>query len=81
MDVKAVMAKLEEWYGPGNGFKVYTTVMPGILRDFEGMLGSHPGSRVTEEYRLEDGKGTLILTGRQLKNGNRQLEISCRDGI
>ena len=73
-----VIKKLDGWYGPGQGFSVYTTIMPGILRDFNQMLQENPGQTVQEEYRLEDGKGSLFLSGRLLKNGEQEIEIRCQ---
>ena len=76
-----VLSRFQEWYGPQEGLKVYMTVMPGILSDFTGMLEKRPGERLREEYRLEDGKGTLVLCGCKMRGRDAQVEFSVIDGI
>ena len=43
------------------------TVVPGIMNDFSQMVRDKSGETVQEEYRLEDGGGVVILTGKMLK--------------
>ncbi len=65
-----LIEQLESLYGKGKGFKVYTTIMPGILADFNKMLNAAPaGKEVTEEYHLEDGKGVIIMSGHRTADG------------
>lgn len=46
------------------------TVIPGIMNDFDQMLsGSQRGKAVQEEYRLEDGRACVFISGRKL-DGN-----------
>ena len=72
-----LIEQLESLYGQGKGFKVYTTIMPGILADFNKMLNAAPaGKEVTEEYHLEDGKGVIIMSGRRTSDG--QITMKSR---
>ena len=54
-------------------------VMPGILKDFRRMLeAAAPGETVREEYRLEDGKAAIFLTGRRNTAGEAEIEAEVR---
>ena len=64
MEFERIAAAFEEVYGPGIGRQKCFTVLPGVLADFHKMTAAAaPGRRVREEYRLDDGRGVLILTG------------------
>ena len=64
MNIPELTAGLDKLYGPGQGMRVYMTIMPGILADFRKMLlRAAPGAEVTEDYLLEDGKGTIRMAG------------------
>ena len=76
MDTQKIINQLDEIYGIGRGMEVYMTIMPGILADFDRMLGAAKGTRVTEEYRLEDGKGSLYVTGKKTANGQADIDIT-----
>ena len=78
MNTDELIRQFQARYGPGNGMKVYFTVMPGILADFSRMLDERPGETMTEEYRLEDGKGSLILTGFKRADRTTQVDITFR---
>ncbi len=78
MDTQKIINQLDEIYGSGKGMNVYTTIMPGILADFDRMLGKAKGAQVTEEYRLEDGKGSLYVTGKRSANGQTDIEVTVR---
>lgn len=65
-----IIKQLDQIYGPGKGTKVYNTIMPGIFSDFNNMLKKVPvGREISEEYRLEDGKASVIVKGMR-KTGN-----------
>ena len=81
MDGDKVLATLREWYGMKEGTRVFLTVIPGILKDFTGMLREKPGQQVREEYNLEDGTGTIILTGRLSPKGEPQIEATLQRGL
>ena len=71
-----LMRQFTEWYG-SDGLKTYMRVIPGILADFQKMVKKAPaGEMVRETYKLEDGKGSLILTW----NG-KSTAIECTDGV
>ena len=78
MQTEEAINQLKTWYGPDEGMRVWQTVMPGILADFNKMISAKPGSTVTEEYRLEDGRGVIILSGWQRKDGSAQIKVTCR---
>ena len=51
-------------YGEKEGLRIYMTVMPGILKDFNEMLKkSKEGDNIHEEYHIEGGKAAVILHG------------------
>ena len=63
MKINGLEKELQRVYGTVEGSRVLRTVMPGILADFLKMYKkAAAGSTVREEYRLEDGKGTIVLT-------------------
>ncbi len=75
MDAQAVIGRLNRIYGADKGFRIYAVVMPGILKDFRRMLeAAAPGETVREEYRLEDGKAAIFLTGRRNTSGEAEIE-------
>ena len=69
---------LQRAYGLQEGSRVFRTVLPGILGDFLKMLAAAPaGTRVQEEYRLEDGRGTIALSARKT-GGSPEIEAVFR---
>ena len=78
MTNEEIIGRFRTWYGEQEGMKVYLTVMPGIMADFDRMLGNRPGELISEEYKLEDGKGSLILTGMKKPDGTVQVDTQCR---
>ena len=75
IDTQKLTGKLDLLYGAGNGTKVCMTILPGILADFQKMLAaSAPGTKLQEEYRLDDGKGTLLLTGIRKPSGEMDID-------
>lgn len=72
-----LIRQLENIYGKGEGFKRYTTIMPGILADFNKLLKKAPvGKEITEDYHLEDGKGVIHVHGSKSANG--QIAIDAK---
>ena len=79
MNTENLIQKLNELYGERSGMKVYMTIMPGILSDFQKMLSSSTiGETVTEEYRLEDGKGIIVMAGKRDASGNVSIDAELR---
>lgn len=75
MNVEKLMDGLNKIYGPGRGAVVYMTIIPGILADFDKMLAkAGPDSEVTEEYRLEDGRGAVFMKGKVSPSGEKEIE-------
>ncbi len=75
IDTQKLIRKLDNLYGTGKGTEVCMTVLPSVLADFQKMLKASPcGTPVTEEYRLEDGKGSLLLTGCRRPSGDTDIE-------
>jgi hypothetical protein len=59
-------AELSKIYGLQEGLRMAGTVIPGIMNDFNQMLErSQCGETVREEYRLEDGRARVFVTGRR----------------
>ncbi len=81
MDTQKIINQLDDIYGPGKGMKIYMNIMPGILADFDKMLKESKGAGVTEEYRLEDGKGVLYVTGKRSANGQTDIEVNVRRNV
>ncbi len=75
--MEEIIKQLENIYGPGKGLHVFNTIMPGILADFHKMLESAPhGKEIFEEYRLEDGKASVILKGK--RSSKPQISIKLK---
>lgn len=79
MDTQKIINQLDEIYGPGKGMSIYMNIMPGILADFDRMLKKSKGAALTEEYRLEDGKASLYVTGKRSANGRADIEVNVAD--
>lgn len=75
-DTQTVINKLDSIYGNGRGVEVYTTIMPGIISDFNKMLEkAGKGESVSEQYNLEDRRGIIKVTGNKLKSGQAEISI------
>lgn len=75
IDTQKLIERLDTLYGTGNGTKICMTILPGILTDFQKLLAaSVPGIKLQEEYRLDDGKGTLLLTGIRKPSGEMNID-------
>ena len=54
--------RLLEIYGPEEGMKSSSVLVPAILRDFSGMIAKADiGDAVEETYRTEDGRAEIVL--------------------
>ena len=64
-------------YGPAEGMRKTMVMTPGILADFQGMLDrAAAGRRITEEYKVEDGKCRIVLGGIKDASGGRITEAT-----
>lgn len=71
-----IIEKLKQRYGEKEGMRIFLTVMPGITADFQKMLlSSPPHKTVQEEYRLDDGRTTLALTGSRDEHDQISLSV------
>ena len=53
--------------------------MPGILADFSKMLNNAgPDAHVTEEYNLEDRKGTIVLECEKVNGVPGEISASLK---
>ena len=76
MDTQKIIDKLDGIYGQGRGMEVYTNIMPGILADFEKMVkNTKAGEKITEQYRTEDKRAVLTVTGSKTGNGTLDMSI------
>jgi hypothetical protein len=77
----ALTGQLAEIYGMAEGLKTAAVVIPGIMRDFQSMLGDLPkGGRAQEEYRTEDGRAVIILTGLKDSKGRTSVDGAMVNG-
>ena len=76
MDTQKIIDRLDGIYGKGRGMEVYTNIMPGILADFEKMVkNTKAGEKITEQYRTEDKRAVLTVTGSKTGNGTLDMSI------
>lgn len=60
--------------GEQEGARIYRTILPGIMTDFNAMLKkAKVGTTISEEYRLDDGSEIVILEGERQVNGDINL--------
>ena len=72
MTHEELLCAFEAVYGPRQGKIRYMNVLPAVLADFSSMLDKAHGGTLREEYRLDDGRGVLILTG---STAGRRIDI------
>lgn len=72
---QALTLALIDIYGPAEGMRAAAVMLPGIRSDFTAMLRSAAkGSRVSEEYKTEDLRARIVLTGRRDQKGNISID-------
>lgn len=70
-----LLSELRERYGQTEGLRLLNTVMPGIIGDFNKMLKkSAVGKSISEEYRLDDRTGIIVIKGCRLPDGSVKTE-------
>ena len=69
-----ITAGLSQIYGMKEGIRMAGTVVVGIMDDFNQMVRNKPCESVQEEYRLEDGRATVFISGRSSQNGSVSYE-------
>ena len=71
----AFLEECKKAYGEAEGFRIYTTILPGILGDFQKMLrAAKPDTEVSEEYKIDDGSRSVRLTGKRRPDGNLKMQ-------
>ena len=70
------LKECKETYGEAEGFRIYTTILPGILGDFKKMLSlAKVDAEVSEEYKIDDGTHSVKLTGKRRADGNLEMHV------
>lgn len=70
---------LQKRYGREKGQQVYQAVVPGILADFTKVMAHASGSApAREEYFLEDGRGSIVLTARKT-GGKVEIDVAFKE--
>ncbi len=64
IDYQKTSELLIKEYGVMKGMQMNAIVLPNVIKDFEQILRNAPrGAVTTEEYRFDDIKGSIKLTG------------------
>lgn len=72
--IENVRAQFIRVYGKARGEKVCNVVIPAVMGDFrKTVLASEPGVPVTEQYRTDDRKTDVTVTGRRLTRAGREV--------
>lgn len=72
-----LLIELQEKYGVAEGLRLFNTVLPGIMSDFNRMLkNAGVGRVISEEYRLDDGSGAIVVKGFRQADGEIKTEAN-----
>ena len=72
--IENVRAQFVRVYGKERGEKVCGVVIPAVMGDFrKTVLKAKPGAVVTEQYRTDDRKTDITVTGRRETRGGREV--------
>ena len=79
--LKSAQAAFSQIYPGGKALEICTAVMPGIIGDFRAtVLRSEDGAAVSEEYRTEDSRAAVTLTGhRETRAGKPVCVVTAMD--
>lgn len=70
--IENVRAQFVRVYGEKRGAAVCNVVIPSVMGDFRKMLmASEPGKTVSEQYRTDDRKTDISVTGHKEIRGGR----------
>ena len=74
--IENIRACFERVYGKERGAKVCGVVVPAVMGDFrKTLLRAAPGQTVTEQYRTDDRKTDVTLTGRRDTSGGGEAYV------
>ena len=74
-----LLCELQERKGTSEGARIYRTILPGILSDFNSMLkNAEIGKTVSEEYRIDDGSGTVWVSGERHADGKTNIRAHLK---
>lgn len=70
--IEGVRARFVQVYGKKRGMAVCNVVIPAVMGDFrKSLLAAQPGISVSEQYRTDDRKTDVTLTGhKELRSGH-----------
>jgi len=69
-----VQARFKQVYGETRGAAVCGVVIPAVMGDFrKTVLKAAPGQTVTEQYRTDDRKTDVTVTGRRETRDGREV--------
>ena len=79
--LKSAQAAFSRIYPGGKALEICTAVMPGIIGDFRAtVLRGKDGVTVSEEYRTEDSRAAVTLTGhRDTRAGKIVCVVTAMD--
>ena len=82
MWIESARARFTQVYGQKRGTAVCNVVMPAVMGDFrKTVLKAEPGAAVTEQYRTDDRKTDVTLTGHKELRDGREVCVVERIGI
>lgn len=77
--IENVRARFVGVYGEKRGEAVCNVVVPAVMGDFrKTVLAAEPGALVTEQYRTDDRKTDVVLSGRHERRGGRDVCVIAR---
>ena len=77
--MQELLLELQQRFGNAEGLRIFNTILPGIMGDFNSMLKiSGIGVTVSEEYRLEDGSGVIRVQGKRQADGDAIIEAHLK---
>lgn len=79
--IKSAQAAFARIYPGGKALEICTAVMPGVIGDFRAtVLRAAGGATVSEEYRTEDNRAAISLTGhRETQAGKPVCVVTAMD--
>ena len=80
--IENVRAQFVRVYGEKRGAAVCGVVIPAVMGDFRRMLlAAEPGKTISEQYRTDDRKTDVTVTGHREERGGQPVCVIERIGI